>query len=245
MRIVGDMCDVPTVGLVFACTFHTFSILTLVAFTVERMIVVFRPFSNHVNTWPRLKVTLVILAMLLFSIFLNIPQMRQIPKILYRPETGTWVGVWDYAWIYCFCPTAVATIIMLPCNIALVSKLNNEGYFKKFGKRIIDGRKLQTGCLPRLPTLKLADFRITLVSIGISLFFIIATLPIAIFVFLLSFSEFFPDFPFDDQSELIYVVCVNICCVYCSFNSIFYSFISPDCRKELKMIVSKYFNFSK
>ena len=243
MSIEGDLCDVPTVGLVFACTFHTFSILTLVAFTIERMVVVFRPFSNHINNWPRMKVFMVILCMLIFSIFLNIPQMRQIPIILYRPETGTWVGVWNYAWIYCFCPTAVATSVMLPCNVALVTKLNKEGYFKKFGKRIIDGRKIQNGSC--LPTLKLADFRITLVSIGISLFFIVATLPIAIFVFLLSFSEFFPEFPYDDNSELIYVICVNICCVYCSFNSIFYSFISSDCRKELKLIVCKYFNFNK
>ena len=196
--LAGDLSDVPTVGLVFSYTFNTFSILTLVAFTVERMLMVFQPFSNHVKNWLKLKIYLVIFCLLLLSIFLYIPLMRQVPIIFYCPETGTIVWEWDYLWLYSLCQMVVATIIILPCNIALVIKLKKEGYFKKFGKQIMDEKKIHIGCLP---TLKLADFRITLVSIGISLFFIIAILPMTLFLLLVSFSEVFPNFPFDKQSE--------------------------------------------
>ena len=203
---------------------------------------VFQPFSNHVKNWLKLKIFLVIFCLLLLSIFLYIPLMRQVPIILYCPETGTILLVWDYAWLNTLCQMVVATIIILPCNIALVIKLKKEGYFKKFGKQIMDEKKIHIGCLP---TLKLADFRITLVSIGISLFFIIAILPITLFLFLVSFSEVFPNFPFDKQSELIYLVCYNIAFLNFSANSMFYFFISPECRQELKVIIVNFVNLRK
>ena len=204
---------------------------------------VFQPFSNHVKNWLKLKIYLVIFCLLLLSIFLNIPLMWwQLPIILFCPETGTMVFEWDHLWLHSLCQMVVATIIILPCNIALVIKLKKEGYFKKFGKQIMDKKKIHIGCLP---TLKLADFRITLVSIGISLFFIIAILPITLFLFLVSFSEVFPNFPFDKQSELIYVVCFYIGFLYFSANSMFYFFISPECRQELKVIIVNFVNLRK
>ena len=147
-------------------------------------------------------------------------------ELYWNPETGNFDLYGPYPTWSLSIAMLSAFAIIFPANIALVVKLHKEHKFRRSNS---DQSKLHDedenpGCAPILRTI---DLKMTIVLIGISIPFILLTIPHRFLVVYATLKDM-------RIEELPVAITRQFCHINFSCNSIFYFFLASECREELK-----------
>ena len=118
--------------LVFALAFACISFFATAAFTIERVIVIAKPFQNHVQEHRKSIIILVIGSIILVSLGMYFPMFFERLPMHVNMETGTIAWDCPHAVYSMYISMAVANIVIVPSNIILVFKLQKENKLKRF-----------------------------------------------------------------------------------------------------------------
>ena len=220
----------PGDGFILLFVYHyasfTVSALTMAALTIERVIVVFSPFQNSAQKQQKPLIILILIGIVITAILIYLPMVLTETELYWNPETGNFDLYGPYPTWSLSIAMLSAFAIIFPANIALVVKLHKEHKFRRSNS---DQSKLHDedenpGCAPILRTI---DLKMTIVLIGISIAFILLTIPHRFLVVYATLKDM-------RIEELPVAITRQFCHINFSCNSIFYFFLASECREELK-----------
>ena len=225
----------PGDGFVILFVYHyvsfTVSALVMAALTIERVIVVFSPFQNNAQKDQKPLIILIIIGIIITSILIYLPMVFTSTQLYWNPDTGNFDLHGKYPTWSLSIAMLSAFAVIFPANVALLIKLHKEHRFRRSNsdQSHLNMEDDNPGCAP--PILRTIDLKMTIVLIGISIAFILLTIPHRFLVVNATLNNL-------RIEELPVAITRQFCHINFSCNSIFYFFLASECREELRKTCS-------